>query len=101
MDIVELKSVAAQHVNQICLELLPEGIREGDCWKVGSIKGEKGRSLSCYLSGADAGKWTDFATGDHGDVIDLVRTIHGSTLLDSIDWIKKRFGIRDVDQAKK
>ena len=101
MDIVELKSVAAQHVNKICLELLPEGIREGDCWKVGNINGEKGRSLSCYLSGADAGKWTDFATGDHGDVIDLVRTIHGSTLLDSIDWIKKRFGIRDTDQAKK
>ena len=73
MDILELKQQAKHSIPKICMELFPDGRNEGGCWKVGSLDGERGRSMSIFLHGEDAGKWTDFATGEHGDVIDLVQ----------------------------
>ncbi len=66
MDIRVLSSELGRHAHQICQELFPEGIIESGCYKVGSIEGDRGRSLSVYLHGEKAGKWIDFATGDGG-----------------------------------
>jgi len=101
MDIRDLKNHLNQHAAQICLETLPEGKKEGDCWKVGSIDGEKGRSFSCQLSGADAGKWIDFATGDHGDLLDLISITQKINLQESMTWAKRRFGIKETEQQRK
>jgi hypothetical protein len=40
---------------------------------VGNVAGDKGRSLYVRLSGEGAGRWTDAATGEHGDLLDLIR----------------------------
>lgn len=99
MDILELKNQARHSVPQICMELLPEGKAEGGCWKVGSVSGEKGRSLSVFLNGDNAGKWTDFATGEHGDVIDLVQLSQRLNLNDAMEWVKRHCGVKDVTQT--
>lgn len=101
MDIRELSRKLGDHASGICQELYPEGKVESGCYKVGSISGEKGRSMSVYLHGDQAGKYMDFATGEGGDMLDLIQFALGLSLVDAMDWSKKRFNIRDGAPAKK
>lgn len=55
----------------VCQTYLPNGRRSGHYWVVGDIHGNKGRSLYVKLTGR-AGKWTDSATGEHGDLLDII-----------------------------
>ena len=101
MDIKELVQQLAPNATAICGELYPDGRLESGCYKIGSIQGEKGRSMSVYLTGAQAGKWMDFSTGEGGDLLDLIMYSQGMTLVDAMDWAKKRFGIRDNSPSQK
>jgi Toprim domain len=72
-DIVERLAANAE---AICRNYLPNGRRQGLYWHVGDVHGSPGRSLYVRLkaSGAGAaGKWTDAATGEHGDLLDIIR----------------------------
>jgi len=74
----ELARRLAQDAEAVCRRYLSNGRREGHYWLVGDIRNTPGRSLFVRLKGAEsgkgaAGKWTDAATGDHGDLIDVVR----------------------------
>ena len=56
---------------------LSNGRRQGRYWLVGDVANTPGRSLFVRLSGPEsgkgaAGKWTDAATGEHGDLLDLI-----------------------------
>ncbi len=67
----------AQNAEAVCREYLSNGCREGHTWRVGDADNTPGRSLAVRLRGPDsgkgaAGKWTDFATGEHGDLLDLI-----------------------------
>ena len=44
----------------------PQGKKAGPEWKVGSVQGEAGTSLSVRLTGNKAGVWSDFSTGESG-----------------------------------
>ena len=101
IDIRELSKKLGDHASGICQELYPDGKIESGCYKVGSISGEKGRSMSVYLHGEQAGKYMDFATGEGGDMLDLIQFAMGLSLVDAMDWAKKRFNIRDGAPAKK
>ena len=58
----------------VCRRYLPRGRKQGRYWVVGDLDGAKGRSLFVRLSGPGVpGKWTDSATGQHGDLLDLIR----------------------------
>jgi hypothetical protein len=65
----------ANNAEAVCREYLSNGRREGATWRVGDVENTPGRSLMVRLvdttTGA-AGKWTDFATGEHGDLLDLI-----------------------------
>jgi hypothetical protein len=61
----------------VCRHYLSKGRREGRYWLVGDVDNNPGRSLYVRLRGTDAGpgaagRWTDAATGEHGDLIDLI-----------------------------
>src|SRR5215831_7113587 len=62
----------AQHAEAVCDRYLPSGCRTGRYWHVGDVANTPGRSLYVRLSGARAGKWVDAATGEHGDLLDLI-----------------------------
>ena len=101
IDIRELSRQLGDHASGICQELFPDGKIESGCYKVGSISGEKGRSMSVYLHGEQAGKYMDFATGEGGDMLDLIQHAKGLTLVEAMEWSKKRFNVRDNVQSKK
>ena len=58
----------------VCRRYLPHGRKLGRYWVAGDLDGARGRSLFVRLSGSGTpGKWTDAATGEHGDLLDLIR----------------------------
>lgn len=66
----------AQNVQAVCRHYLPAGRREGRYWMVGNVAGAPGRSLYVRLFETERGRignWVDAATGEHGDLVDLIR----------------------------
>lgn len=72
----ELSQRLAQNVQAVCRHYLPAGRREGRYWMVGDVAGAPGRSLYVRLFETERGtigNWADAATGEHGDLVDLIR----------------------------
>src|SRR5713101_9303941 len=74
----ELAHRLACDAEAVCRRYLSNGRREGHYWLVGDVANTPGRSLFLRLKGPGsgkgaAGKWTDAATGDHGDLLDVIR----------------------------
>lgn len=74
----ELAHRLAEQVEAVCRHYLSNGRRSGHYWSVGDIQNTPGQSLYVRLRGPNsgkgaAGKWTDGATGEHGDLLDLIR----------------------------
>jgi hypothetical protein len=66
-----IREQLARHALAVCQTYLSNGRRKGQYWVVGDIDGNPGRSLYIRLTGR-AGKWTDSATGEHGDLLDII-----------------------------
>jgi hypothetical protein len=74
----ELAHRLARDAEAVCRHYLSNGGREGRYWLVGDVRNTPGRSMFVRLKGSEsgkgaAGKWTDAATGDHGDLLDVIR----------------------------
>ncbi|TAU38940.1 DNA primase, partial (plasmid) [Rhizobium leguminosarum] len=69
----DLAGRLAQDAEAVCRHYLSAGRRAGNYWLVGNVANNKGRSLYVHLAGPRAGRWTDAATGQFGDLLDLVR----------------------------
>jgi Toprim domain-containing protein len=75
-DASELARRLAREAEAVCRHYLSNGKREGRYWLVGDVHNTPGRSLFVRLQDSPkgpAGKWTDAATGDHGDLLDIIR----------------------------
>src|SRR5689334_13100644 len=78
----DLARCLARDAEAVCRHYLPNGRRRGRYWVVGDVANTPGRSLFVRLTGPDsgkgaAGKWTDAATGQHGDLLDLIALNQG------------------------
>ena len=74
----EIARQLGANAEAFCRTYLPNGRRTGNYWKVGDVTGAAGASLAIRLHsipGKPAGKWTDFQSGEHGDLIDLIPEI--------------------------
>ena len=80
----DLADRLADNAEAVCRHYLYNGRRQGRWWTVGDVYNTPGRSMMVRLKGTDrgrAGKWTDAATGEHGDLLDLIAHAQGSTTL--------------------
>src|SRR6267378_289966 len=78
----ELAHRLARDAEAVCRHYLSNGRREGRYWLVGDVRNTPGRSMFVRLKGPEsgkgaAGKWTDAATGEHGDLLDVIRESRG------------------------
>jgi len=76
-SVAELAQRLARDAEAVCQHYLSNGRRSGNYWLVGDVNNTPGRSLFVRLKGPStgpgaAGKWTDAATGEFGDLLDIV-----------------------------
>ncbi|TPJ04966.1 DNA primase [Mesorhizobium sp. B2-8-1] len=65
-----------EHAEAVCRHYLSNGRRQGKYWTVGDVRNAPGRSMFVRLQPSPKGppgKWTDAATGEHGDLLDVIR----------------------------
>ncbi|MBM3654127.1 MAG: hypothetical protein FJX06_15100 [Alphaproteobacteria bacterium] len=67
----------AEEVEAVCKHYLSNGRRRGNYWIVGDVFNNAGRSLYVRLRGplsgkGARGKWVDSASGEYGDLLDLI-----------------------------
>jgi phage/plasmid primase-like uncharacterized protein len=85
----------ARDAEAVCRHYLSNGCRHGRWWLVGDADNTPGRSLFVRLHGPErgrgaAGKWTDAATGEHGDLLDLIGRVCGfDDLRDTFDEARR------------
>ena len=86
----------ARHAEAVCRHYLSNGRRYGGYWIVGDVRNAPGGSTFVRLrpkgSGVgDAGKFTDAATGEHGDLLDVIRESRGLTRFRDVAEEARRF----------
>jgi Toprim domain len=77
-DASELARRLARDAEAVCRHYLSKGRRQGRYWTVGDVRNTPGRSMFVRLSGPEfgpgaAGHWTDAASTEHGDLLDVIR----------------------------
>jgi hypothetical protein len=75
-DASELAHRLAREAEAVCRHYLSNGKREGRYWLVGDVYNTPGRSMFVRLQNSPkgpAGKWTDAANGEHGDLLDIIQ----------------------------
>ena len=91
----DLSQKLSSQAEAVCRQYLSNGRRHGNYWIVGDVENTPGRSLYVRLAGPTrgkgaAGKWTDAATGEHGDLLDLIAAnLNLSTLRDTLDEARR------------
>ncbi len=76
----ELARRLSDHAEAVCRHYLSAGRRYGNYWQVGDVRNAPGRSMFVRLNDSRrgrAGKWRDAATGEHGDLLDIIRENSG------------------------
>jgi len=86
-----ISAALAARAEDVCRRYLPNGRRQGRYWICGDLDGARGRSLFVRLRGPGTpGKFTDAATGEHGDLLDLIRhRINAPTLRAALDEARR------------
>ena len=84
----ELARRLAERAEAVCRRYLSSGQRQGRYWSVGDVRNTPGCSMFVRLTDSSkgpAGKWRDAATGEHGDLLDVIREALG--LVDFADVV--------------
>jgi hypothetical protein len=77
-DPSELARRLARDAEAVCRHYLSNGRRRGRYWTVGDVRNTPGRSMFVRLSGPESGRgaaghWTDAASAEYGDLLDVIR----------------------------
>jgi hypothetical protein len=76
LDASDLAHRLGRQAEAVCRHYLSAGRREGNYWQVGDVRNTPGRSMFVRLKDSPkgpAGKWTDAASAEHGDLLDVIR----------------------------
>ncbi|WP_439364215.1 toprim domain-containing protein [Bradyrhizobium sp. DASA03005] len=90
----ELARRLAREAEAVCRYYLSNGKRAGRYWVVGDVRNTPGRSMFVRLQQSPkgpAGKWTDAATGEHGDLLDIIRECRGLRDFSEVTEEARRF----------
>lgn len=93
-SVAEIAGMLGSRIEALAPELFPHGVKDGMEWRVGGLDGGPGRSLGVHLRGAKAGIWSDFASGQSGDALDLVAQVRcGGDKSAAIRWARGWLGL--------
>ncbi len=77
-DARDVAEKLADRAEAVCRKYLAQGHKAGNYWLIGDAKGTPGRSMYVRLRGplsgkGAAGKWNDAASGEHGNLLDIIK----------------------------
>ncbi len=92
----DVKAALQGQVESLVRELVPEGRRAGQIWSAKNPcrADRRAGSFVVWLRGEAAGAWKDYATGEGGDLIDLVCLANGLDRKEALAWAEDRLGWR-------
>jgi len=73
----DLRAELLARLPAVLMAMFPAGKVRGRTFVIGDIDGNPGDSLEIVLTGEKAGLWTDRATGEGGDVFELIALHYG------------------------
>ena len=90
----EIRTALLGRLESVLATMFPAGKKRRGNFLVGDLMGSPGDSLEVVLDGEKAGLWTDRATGDGGDIFDLI-AIHLGANVQS-DFARVMAGASDL-----
>ena len=103
-SMAEIKSMLQVQVESLARALCPSGSRSGKWWLASNpTRADAKPSLGIGLTGVP-GAWSDFATGDKGDIFDLIAYVNGfppmkQDVRDTMRWARAWLGIEGAAPA--
>ena len=97
----DLHQELANRAEEIARHLLPGGKRQSHEYIIGDTNGNAGRSLAVHLTGEKAGIWSDFSTGEKGNLITLWQITKSVTRREALKDIKSYLGVTDKFYGQK
>ena len=99
----DLAPELSKHAEAVCRKYLSNGKKQGSYWVVGDLGNNPGSSLYVRLipSRKEAGRWSDAATGQFGDLLDLIQHACGhATLKEALDEARSFLALPKPDRAE-
>ncbi|MGA4215184.1 phage/plasmid primase, P4 family [Ralstonia nicotianae] len=96
----EIRAALLARLEFVLSVLFPAGKKRRGTFVVGDILGSPGDSLEVVLDGEKAGLWTDRATGDGGDIFDLIAAQAGLRVSTDFSGVLER-ALQLLGQASK
>lgn len=97
IDFQQINDTALAFFESLVREWFPNGQREGHEFKIGSLSGEPGRSMSINLN---SGAWKDFASDAGGsDPISLLAAVRSISMAEAAREIASRLGTGIASQG--
>lgn len=98
IDSAELNRKLVDRFEEVCNLLLPNGKLKGSHYVVGNLQGDAGDSLQITISGAAAGRFKDFKTGDGGATpLWLWSKVRGIHFKEAVKQASEWLGIKEDD----
>ncbi len=76
----EIRTELIARLESVLTTMVPAGKKRQGKFLIGDVLGSPGDSLEVVLTGEKAGLWTDRATGDGGDIFDLIAAYLGASI---------------------
>ena len=93
-DFASVNRAALARLPEVLARLLPGGTVRAGYYRAASVTGGAGQSLKVKLTGAGAGRWQDFATGEHGtDPVALAAAVARSSQSDAARALARMLGM--------
>lgn len=96
----KISHALGERMERLGRDLFPAARRAGNLLRVGGTDGERGQSLAIQLTGPRAGKWCDYATGEHGDALDLIRAVRRCDLREALAWARGWLGVDERSEPR-
>lgn len=94
-SLTEIKQLLQANIESLAATLVPGGSRQGRWWLASNPKRDDAHpSFGIGLAGDAPGAWKDFATGDKGDVLQLIQYVEDLPDIGaSLQWARGWLGI--------
>ncbi|MHA0036781.1 hypothetical protein [Deinococcus sp. PESE-13] len=93
----DVRAGLLNQITNVITTLYPAAKQDGSTYRLGSLDGEEGSSLSIEVKNdARKGAWIDFATNEKGGIFELIQAARGTDFQGALLWATEFLGLPPV-----